>query len=57
MAHFRFEKMISGLYLGELVRLVLLKMTKEGLLFNGKVSTALLTKGKIEMKHVYAMEK
>ncbi|XP_064320736.1 hexokinase HKDC1 isoform X3 [Phalacrocorax carbo] len=52
-----FEKMISSLYLGELVRLILLKMTKEGLLFGGKVSTALLTKGKIEMKHVSAMEK
>ncbi|XP_017681487.1 PREDICTED: putative hexokinase HKDC1 isoform X3 [Lepidothrix coronata] len=52
-----FEKMIGSLYLGELVRLILLKMTKEGLLFNGKVSTALLTKGKIEMKHVSAMEK
>ncbi|XP_056350419.1 hexokinase HKDC1-like isoform X1 [Oenanthe melanoleuca] len=52
-----FEKMISSLYLGELVRLILLKMTKEGLLFNGKVSTALLTKGKIEMEHVSAMEK
>ncbi|NWR11907.1 HXK1 protein, partial [Paradoxornis webbianus] len=52
-----FEKMISSLYLGELVRLILLKMTKEGLLFNGKVSTALLTKGKIEMKHMSAMEK
>uniref|UniRef100_A0A8B9E2H2 hexokinase n=1 Tax=Anser cygnoides TaxID=8845 RepID=A0A8B9E2H2_ANSCY len=51
-----FEKMISSLYLGELVRLILLKMTKEGLLFNGKVSTALLTKDKIEMKHVCAME-
>lgn len=49
--------MISSLYLGELVRLILLKMTKEGLLFNGKVSTALLTKGKIEMEHVSAMEK
>ncbi|XP_051656218.1 hexokinase HKDC1-like isoform X2 [Manacus candei] len=52
-----FEKMIGSLYLGELVRLILLKMTKEGLLFNGKASTALLTKGKIEMKHVSAMEK
>ncbi|XP_068053006.1 hexokinase HKDC1-like isoform X1 [Anomalospiza imberbis] len=52
-----FEKMISSLYLGELVRLILLKMTKEGLLFNGKVSTALLTKDKIEMRHVSAMEK
>ncbi|XP_020663660.1 hexokinase HKDC1 [Pogona vitticeps] len=52
-----FEKMISGLYLGELVRLILLKMAREGLLFNGKLSTALCTKGKIETKHVAAMEK
>ncbi|CAI5774554.1 hexokinase HKDC1 isoform X1 [Podarcis lilfordi] len=52
-----FEKMISGLYLGELVRIILLKMTREGLLFNGKLSTALCTKGKIETKHIAAMEK
>ncbi|XP_025059319.1 putative hexokinase HKDC1 isoform X1 [Alligator sinensis] len=52
-----FEKMISGLYLGELVRLILLKMAKEGLLFNGEIATALRTKGKIETKHVAAMEK
>ncbi|XP_062989104.1 hexokinase HKDC1 [Elgaria multicarinata webbii] len=52
-----FEKMISGLYLGELVRLVLVKMAREGLLFNGKLSTALCTKGKVETKHVAAMEK
>ncbi|KAM6442516.1 hexokinase HKDC1-like [Liasis olivaceus] len=52
-----FEKMISGLYLGELVRLILLKMARKGLLFSGKLSTALCTKGKIETKHVAAMEK
>ncbi|XP_030060832.1 putative hexokinase HKDC1 [Microcaecilia unicolor] len=52
-----FEKMIGGLYLGELVRVILLEMTKRGLLFNGKVSTALLTKQKIETEHVAAMEK
>ncbi|XP_007427559.1 putative hexokinase HKDC1 [Python bivittatus] len=52
-----FEKMISGLYLGELVRLILLKMSRKGLLFSGKLSTALCTKGKIETKHVAAMEK
>lgn len=49
--------MISGLYLGELVRLILLKMAREGLLFKGKLSTALCTKDKIETKHVTAMEK
>ncbi|XP_026528610.1 putative hexokinase HKDC1 [Notechis scutatus] len=52
-----FEKMISGLYLGELVRFILLKMARKGLLFNGKLSTALCTKGKIETRHVAAMEK
>ncbi|XP_059518488.1 hexokinase HKDC1 isoform X1 [Myotis daubentonii] len=52
-----FEKMISGLYLGELVRLILVKMTKAGLLFGGKKSSSLHTKGKIETRHVAAMEK
>ncbi|KAM3835613.1 hexokinase HKDC1-like isoform 1-T1 [Vipera latastei] len=52
-----FEKMISGLYLGELVRVILLKMARKSLLFSGKLSTALCTKGKIETRHVAAMEK
>ncbi|XP_051042746.1 hexokinase HKDC1 [Phodopus roborovskii] len=52
-----FEKMISGLYMGELVRLILLKMAKVGLLFGGAKSSALHTKGKIETQHVAAMEK
>ncbi|KAM9325011.1 hexokinase HKDC1-like [Gastrophryne carolinensis] len=52
-----FEKMISGLYMGEIVRLILLKMAKRGLLFGGKISTALRTKGKIETSHVASMEK
>ncbi|XP_040293980.1 hexokinase HKDC1-like [Bufo bufo] len=52
-----FEKMISGLYMGELVRLILLKMAKKGLLFGGKVSNALRTKGKIETSQVASMEK
>ncbi|XP_020757079.1 hexokinase HKDC1 isoform X1 [Odocoileus virginianus] len=52
-----FEKMISGLYLGELVRLILLKMAKAGLLFGGEKSSALHIKGKIETRHVAAMER
>ncbi|XP_042355881.1 hexokinase HKDC1-like [Plectropomus leopardus] len=51
-----FEKMVSGMYLGELVRLVVLKMAKLGLLFEGRVSEALKTKGKITTAHVAAME-
>uniref|UniRef100_A0A672ZFR3 hexokinase n=1 Tax=Sphaeramia orbicularis TaxID=375764 RepID=A0A672ZFR3_9TELE len=51
-----FEKMVSGMYLGELVRLVVLKMAKVGLLFDGFVSDALRTKGKITTANVAAME-
>ncbi|XP_059202062.1 hexokinase HKDC1-like [Centropristis striata] len=51
-----FEKMVSGMYLGELVRLVVLKMAKLGLLFDGQVSDALKTKGRITTANVAAME-
>lgn len=53
----RFEKMASGMFMGELVRLILVKMAKEGLLFEGRITPELLTKGKIETKHVSAIEK
>lgn len=49
--------MVSGMYMGELVRLILVKMAKEGLLFEGRITPELLTKGKIETKHVSAIEK
>uniref|UniRef100_A0A8D2J7Q7 Hexokinase-2 n=1 Tax=Varanus komodoensis TaxID=61221 RepID=A0A8D2J7Q7_VARKO len=46
-----FEKMISGMYMGELVRLILVKMAKEELLFNGRLTTDLLTTGHFETKY------
>ncbi|XP_019954385.1 hexokinase-1 [Paralichthys olivaceus] len=52
-----FEKMVSGMYMGELVRLILVKMAREGLLFEGRITPELLTKGTIETKHVSAIEK
>ncbi|KAL4640873.1 hexokinase-1 [Arapaima gigas] len=52
-----FEKMVSGMYMGELVRLILVKMAKEGMLFEGRITPELLTKGKFETKHVSAIEK
>ena len=60
LSHFvccSFEKMVSGMYMGELVRLILVKMAKEGMLFEGRITPELLTKGKIETKHVSAIEK
>uniref|UniRef100_G1SCT6 Hexokinase-2 n=1 Tax=Oryctolagus cuniculus TaxID=9986 RepID=G1SCT6_RABIT len=51
-----FEKMISGMYMGELVRLILVKMAKEELLFGGKLSPELLTTGRFETKDVSDIE-
>lgn len=53
----RFEKMVSGLYMGELVRLILVKMAKEGLLFEGRITPELLTRGKFNTSDVSAIEK
>lgn len=53
----RFEKMVSGMYLGELVRLILVKMAKEGLLFEGRITPELLTRGKFNTSDVSAIEK
>uniref|UniRef100_A0A5F8GI25 Hexokinase-2 n=1 Tax=Monodelphis domestica TaxID=13616 RepID=A0A5F8GI25_MONDO len=51
-----FEKMISGMYMGELVRLILVKMAKEEMLFGGKLSPDLLTTGRFETKDVSDIE-
>ncbi|XP_006785211.1 hexokinase-2-like [Neolamprologus brichardi] len=51
-----FEKMISGMYLGEIVRLVLVKMTKDKLLFKGQISEALGTSGRFETKFISEIE-
>ncbi|XP_066863477.1 hexokinase-2 isoform X3 [Kogia breviceps] len=51
-----FEKMISGMYMGELVRLILVRMAKEELLFGGKLSPELLATGHFETKDVSDIE-
>lgn len=50
------EGSISGMYMGELVRLILVKMAKEELLFRGKLSPELLTTGRFETKDVSEIE-
>ncbi|XP_069901377.1 hexokinase-3 isoform X1 [Globicephala melas] len=52
----RFEKMIGGLYLGELVRLVLAHLAQCGVLFGGYTSPALLRQGGILLEHVAEIE-
>lgn len=51
-----FEKMISGMYLGEIVRLLLVRMTADNVLFEGQTSEALLTPGKFETKFISEIE-
>ncbi|CAL8401064.1 unnamed protein product [Boreogadus saida] len=51
-----FEKMISGMYLGEVVRLVLVRLTQEGLLFGGETSPDLLTQGHFETRYMSDIE-
>lgn len=51
-----FEKMISGMYMGELVRLVLVKLAKEGALFDGAVPDALLERNSFFTKYVSEIE-
>jgi len=51
-----FEKMISGMYMGEIVRLVLCELCNKGALFGCKTSPALNTYGKFETSFVSQIE-
>lgn len=51
-----YEKMISGMYMGEIVRLVLVKLCKHGLLFGGRGSEELQTMGRFYTKYVSEIE-
>ncbi|XP_055371114.1 hexokinase type 2 [Condylostylus longicornis] len=50
------EKMISGMYMGELVRLVIEKCVNDGCLFNGEGSDSLFTRGQFFTKYVSEIE-
>ncbi|XP_032678924.1 hexokinase type 2 isoform X1 [Odontomachus brunneus] len=51
-----FEKMISGMYMGELTRLVLEKLVNAGLLFGGKCPSDLRKRGKFFTKYISEIE-
>ena len=52
-----FEKMISGMYMGEIVRRILIKLAEHGTLFNGVVTKALRTPGNFDTAFVSQIEK
>ncbi|XP_018407907.1 PREDICTED: hexokinase-3 [Nanorana parkeri] len=52
----RYEKMISGMYLGEIVRQVLIELTKDRILFRGKISEQLNTRDLFPTKYLSQIE-
>lgn len=52
----RYEKFISGMYMGEIVRLALEKLRKNGVLFNGEGSYHMATRGRFYTKYVSEIE-
>ncbi|GAB1604003.1 hexokinase-2-like isoform X1 [Argonauta hians] len=52
----RFEKTISGMYMGELVRLTIEKLRRNKLIFNGIGSEELSTRGRFYTKYVSEIE-
>ena len=53
----RFEKLTSGMYLGEVVRQVLLDLTRGGLLFRGHVTEALKTPNIFQTEYLSQIER
>jgi len=52
----RFEKYISGKYLGEIVRVILVKLVEDCVLFGGTTSDTLLTSGVFTTSFVSLIE-
>lgn len=50
--NFRFEKTISGMYMGELTRRILLKLIREKLMFGGKTWDEVQTKDRFRGHYV-----
>ena len=55
--YFRYEKLFSGHYIGDLARLILLKLTDEGLIFGGKASEKLKTWKSFTAGHLSNIER
>uniref|UniRef100_UPI00398F0F1A hexokinase-4 isoform X1 n=2 Tax=Pristiophorus japonicus TaxID=55135 RepID=UPI00398F0F1A len=51
-----YEKIIGGKYMGELTRLVLLKLVNQNLLFNGEASQLMKTRGSFETRLLSQIE-
>uniref|UniRef100_A0A673G7S3 hexokinase n=1 Tax=Sinocyclocheilus rhinocerous TaxID=307959 RepID=A0A673G7S3_9TELE len=52
----KYEKMCSGMYLGEIVRNILIDLTKRGFLFRGQITETLKTRSIFETKFLSQIE-
>ena len=53
----RYEKMISGMYMGEIARRVIVKLVEENCLFEGKSSEKLMTPMEFFTKYISEIER
>lgn len=53
----RFEKMISGMYMGEIVRLAIVDLANQNKLFEGRLSEEMKTKGAFGTSFVSDIER
>ncbi|KAK7014250.1 hypothetical protein R3P38DRAFT_3205976 [Favolaschia claudopus] len=54
--HYRFQKLTSWFYLGEISRFILLELVSKRLLFNGKATEALKRHGSFATFHLFKIE-
>ena len=52
-----YEKMISGMYMGEIARHVIVDCVKKGLLFEGVLTSELDTRNRFHTKYISEIEK
>lgn len=57
LAFYSFEKMVSGMYLGELVRIILVHLVKHQLLFHGNLPKELTVPGGFQTKYITETER
>lgn len=54
---YSFEKMISGMYMGEIVRLAIVDLASQNKLFDGELSEKMMTNGALDTSNISRIER
>ena len=57
MGCYSYEKMISGMYMGEIVRCIVVECVKAGLMFDGALPKEMEKSGRFYTKYISEVEK